>query len=206
MPLIEVTRPYGGQEGRRIKPGTRFSVDEPIEGLVTVTTARAKALLRQNLAKTLDAESLTLDAAPAAEPNRNRAARRLAADPANKMEPDSKPGPSDRAKARRKTPQPKEPREPRPLNDRAGSRAGTDAPASSSQAGPAIVSSTLKQRGTRRAPKSGGSPSTTPGSQPTSPESTTSSQDSSPGQTSSTAATAAGGAPSEESQDSAAFE
>lgn len=206
MPLIEIIRPYGGQEGRRVKPGTRFAVNEEIEGLRTITELRAKALLRQNLAKTLDGKGLTLDAAPAAQPNRNRATRRLATTPANKQEPDSKPGPSPRDAARRKTKQPVEPREPRPLNARAGIRAGTDAPASSSPEAHPILSSTLKQRGTRRGPKSGGSPSTTPASPPTSPELTTSGQDSSPGLTSSTDATAAGGGPSEASQDSAAFE
>lgn len=200
--LVKVIRPYGGQEGRRVKPGTLFSVDAALDGFQTITTARWNQLRQMGLATA----ATPGDETPAA-PNARRT--RQAPDPANKVEPDSKPPrlprqPSQRAGARKRS-QEDTPKEPRPLARRPGSPAGRQEPAASSspedrQAG----SVTLKQRGTRRG--SGGSPSITPGSPPPTPDANTSSPDSAPGLTSSMPATPSGGPASDPSENSAAFD
>jgi hypothetical protein len=93
------------------------------------------------------------------------------------------------------------------LSRRRGSPDGpTEQPASSSPEVRQSGSVTLKQRGTRRAPASAGSPSTTPASPPPTPDATGSSQDPAPGPTSSTPATPAGGPASGPLKDSAAFD
>lgn len=199
--LVKVTRPYGGAEGRRVKPGAIFSVGEDREGYRTITPARWQQLKQMNLAQETE-PGTDAPAAPGANP-RNR----QAPTPANRKEPDSQTPPArdaTRTRARRRG-QEDSPQEPRPLSRRRGSPAGTqEQPASLSPADRQVGSVTLKQRGTRRA--SGGSPSTTPASPPPSPSATTSPPASVPGPTSSTPATPDGGTGSAPSTDLGAFD
>jgi len=197
--LIEITRPYGGQEGRRVKPGTRFWVtgvsrSSPPEGVRTMERVRFGQLQRMGLADQV--QDGAGRAAPGARP------RPTPADPEprsrelpprrTKVEPDSN-APNPRREAQARTPA-KEAAEGEegPTRPRRGGRAGADPQSSSSEVVRQSGSVTLRQRGTRRDRTSGGSPSTTPSS-------------ASAGQTSSTPATSAGGASTTEPGDSAAF-
>ena len=195
--LVEVVRPYSGLEGKRVKPGTRFSVDKERPGLQMITIHRANALKRNHLIKEIAIEGETPMELEAPRPakNQNRPRR-----PVAKVEEDSAPGPSRERDAQRRRTSSKAPRRqdpepaaPRKLSGPAGSLTGQDALSSASPAARPITSSTLRQRGTRRDKASGGSQSTTH-------------SDSSPGPKSSTPATTPGGEPSPESPDSAAFE
>lgn len=194
--LIEVTRPYGGAEGKRVKPGTRFWVKQPGKigkpaGLLEIAPTRYQQLKSMKLVKPLGpvAEAPPApQAKPAKEPRSKPAPQ-----PRNKVEPDSRPpapsAPGPRAAA--KSQSPKDPIDPakRP----GGSPAGKAEPSSSSLAGRPTKPSTLKQRGVRRSDsRSAGSLSTTPG-------------DSAPGPSSSTPATPDGGGTTPASPDSTAF-
>lgn len=200
--LVKVTRPYGGAEGRRVKPGVIFSVGQKRKGFITITQARWQQLKQMNLAE----ETKPGTQAPAAPGARPR--NRQAPTPVNRKEPDSQtPAPQQatttRTRTRRRA-QEDAPTPPRPLLRR-GSQNGTqEQPASLSPADRQAGSVTLKQRGTRRG--SAGSPLTTPDSPPTSQGETTSTQDSVPGPTSSMPVTADGGPGSAPSKDSAAFD
>ncbi len=195
--LAKIIRTYGGQEGRRVKAGTVFSVGEQAQGLPVISLARFRQLQQQRLAEEYLAEGQV--AAPGAKPAQPPRTRPAPAVP-NKMEPDGKPGATNpaadpspaRRRARNKT-QNEAPKEPRPLGRRPdGGQRGEEQPASSSPADHQVGSVTLRQRGTRRG--SAGSQSTTPGS-------------SSPGPTSSTPATGPGGAATTPpAPDSAAFD
>lgn len=196
MTVVEVTRTYGGLEGRRVKAGTRFAVNCTVDGMKTITKPRADQLRGQRLVRDLDVTSAA--AAPGAKPapQPRRGAERS---PPNKSEPDSKPRPNPRRTSRKRT-QTDEPGEPRPLarGRQAGGPDGTADAASSSREDRQAGSVTFKQRGTRRQ-GSGGSPSTTPVSLSKPHATGTSSPASRRGQTSSTPVTPPGGAPSTES-------
>lgn len=182
--LVRVQRTYGGQEGRRVKIGTILAVEEahPTGGQM-ITRARYNQLVQQRLVTRLLGDEI----AAASEENKapgvvipSRNGDRPAAQPGNKMEPDSRPSKpvrNPRQSARAKM-QEESPKEPRPLGRRTGSQTGAAQPASSSPEVHQVGSVTLKQRGVRG--RRAGSPSTTPGS-------------SAPGLTPSTPATALGG-------------
>lgn len=197
--LAEITRTYAGQEGRRIKAGTRFAVGVTIEGLKTISLPRFNQLKAQRLAKEVDGTAL---AAPSAKPapTPRRGAERP---PPNKMEPPSRARPTQPARSRsRKRTQSEQPEEPRPLDrPQAGGPDGEGTASSSSQEVRQTGSLTLRQRGTRRR-TSAGSQSTTPASLTKPPAATTSKRGSRAGPKSSTPATPTGGDTSEESQSS----
>lgn len=52
--IIQITRTYGGQEGRRVKAKTRFAVGNASDGLAVVTKARMQQLISAGLAKIWD--------------------------------------------------------------------------------------------------------------------------------------------------------
>lgn len=186
--LKVVRRPYGGQEGKRLRPGDLFWVqtgskkppkDEKIVAVINL--ARARQLEQQKLIADYDPKAKVEPPSRPAQPS----PRRVPAAPASKVEPDSQPRKESKARVPKAIP----PKGSRP----GGETAGQGQPSSSSPAVPQTGSSTLKQRGTRRkGSTSTGSPSTTPGG-------------SSPGQTSSTDATPPGGDNTPGSADSAAF-
>lgn len=178
--LVKVLRTYGGQEARRVKAGTIFAVDEVLPGFVTITATRARQLKTQRLIEEIRG---TLPPAPegqeAATPR-----RRPSALPGAKVEPDSAPRPAPSSPARRharaRAKQEDAPAAPRPLAH--GGQTGEDSTSSSSPADRQVGSVTIKQRGTRRAPRvAAGSESITPAST------------SSPGRTSSMPAISVGG-------------
>lgn len=187
--LKRVRRPYGGQEGKRLRPGDLFWVQhgskKPPKDVVIVATinlARSRQLEAQKLIEDYDPKAKVEPPSRPAQPS----PRRVPAAPASKVEPDSKP----RVESKQRVPKVTPPKKSRP----GGREDGTDARSSSSPAALPTGSSTLKQRGTRRSGSaSAGSPSTTPGG-------------SSPGQTSSTGATPPGGGNTPASGDSAAFD
>lgn len=155
FPQIAVAvRTFGNSnsfEGLRVKAGTRFAVGAPQGGLKQITVARYQQLKAQGLMRGL--EEADAKAAPAAD---MRTKQRPTMRPLSPLKADAKEPavrrPSPREAARRK--QQAEPPAPRPLNTKAavqgGSPAGTDAPASSSAADPALNTLTSKPRGTRR--------------------------------------------------------
>lgn len=191
--LARIDRTYGGQEGHRVKAGTVFGVGKNYPGLITISQARYSQLKQQRLAHEITAEELEANPPPAPKgermaPGVHRPVSKPAPDPANKVEPDSKPpqrapaSPPARTAVRRRR-QNETPPDPRPLERQNGGRPGRTPSASSSQEVRQAGSVTLKQRGTRGrrvAAPSDGSASTTP-------------IDSPPGRTSRTGATVRGG-------------
>lgn len=183
--LIEVKRPYGGAEGKRVKPGTRFWVALPGKGkkpqrdLREITMGRYQQLKGMRLAEPVDPR-LAAVAAPMDKRDR-QPQRGTAPTPANKVMPDSQPkappAPGGRAASKAQSPKTAASKAARPGGGQPGAEDGLQ---SSSLGGRPTKPSTLKQRGVRRGDRSDGSPSTTPG-------------DSSPGLTASTPATPAGG-------------
>lgn len=49
--ILEITRAYSGQEGHRVRPGDKFVIDGVIEGLPTISGARANQLKGSKLAR-----------------------------------------------------------------------------------------------------------------------------------------------------------
>lgn len=200
--LAQIVRTYGGQEGRRVKAGTVFTVHPTTRpGLIQISPARYQQLKASRLAAEFTGEQPAAPASrPADSPPRGRLTPRrgTAPTPDNKVEPDSqpKPAPNPRRLSRRRT-QNEAPKEPRPLARRlpGGPDGDQEQAASSSPADHQVGSLTLKRRGVRGR-RSGGSALTTPGP-------------SAPGPMSSTDATAPGGAPTTTSSpapESAAFD
>lgn len=200
--LIEVVRPYGGAEGKRVKIGRRFWVQTPKTkappGVQEITQTRYAALKNMRLVVPVTAASAP---APKAKPDRAPGSKpapapRAAPAPAplSKVEPDSKPpaapAPGARSAAKAQVQKTKASAASRP----GGQPSAEGGQQSSSQAGRPTKPSTLKQRGVRRgdSPPSG-LPSTTPGDSP-------------PGQPSSTDATPAGGGTTAAVPDSTAFD
>jgi len=195
--LIQILRTYGGQEGVRVRAGTRFWVAQPGSGkkpadVREMKPARFRQLETQGLAGKVVAGVGKPQPAPKAKVEQPARDKRAPA-PRAKVEPDSTtPAPADpRAPFRAQSP-----KDPRPASSRPTGRAGERAAAlSSSQAALPTGGSTLKQRGVRRGDKKpAGSSSTTP-------------SDSSPTPTSSMAPTPHGGDTPQNpgSEDSAAF-
>lgn len=171
--IAEITRTYGGLEGRRVKIGTRFAIGSAVEGLVTITTARFTQLKDAGLAREYD---------PAAKPGTVQPAYMAARQIVQQRQPiESRTA----RKARLKNAG--APAEPRPLTNPAiGGLSSTVKLAASSPEAQASVVSNLGLRGRR---KSSPSPSMTPTVSP-------------PGPALSTPATAPGGATTTESQNS----
>lgn len=146
--VVEVTRSYSGQEGFRVKAGTRFAVEKGINGLRVIDQGRYMQLLRSGLVRPYKAG----DSTP------------LARAPTPKYEGQVKsPQVMQPAKTQVRTAEKRrqeaKPSEPRPLENPGGGKTGADASASSSPAVQASTKSTSKSRGTRR---SRPSQSTTP--------------------------------------------
>lgn len=175
--MCVVVRTYGGQEGDRVKAGTRLSIDKKRDGMITISRARYRQLESSKIVQPWKGEA---PAAPGASP--------LVEKPNAKAERKS----TIRAIARARTSakQQAEPIDPQPLtNARRGSQTGAAKPAQSSLGDQAQKPSTSKLRGNRRS--AGGSALTTP-------------TNSRPGSTRSTDAMGAGGEQTAESQSSPA--
>ena len=157
--ICVVTRAYGGAEGRRVKAGTRFAIDQEREGLQVISRARFQQLRDARLVKPFGAEDAA--AAPGAATYAARTPRTLDGKPLTESTPGGpgEKGPrATRAAARRRT-QEAAPEAPAPLSPRAGSPTGAGKPSSASPEGQASGGSTSGRRGTRRG--SSPSPSTT---------------------------------------------
>lgn len=169
--ICEITKTYGGVEGRRVKAGTRFAVGQAAGGLMVITPARFGQLKDVGLGREWDPK--TQAAAPRVD---------YVGPKAGQVVQQPKKTQSRTAAKQRRQVQADAPGEPRPLARQAGglSMGGAERPASSSPAAPASNSSSSASpmRGSRR---SAGASSTTPSS-------------SAPGPTSSTAVTGHGGA------------
>lgn len=156
--IAEITRTYGGLEGRRVKAGTRYAVGKGVEGLPIITKARFEQLKIAGLARDWIPGNKAPILAPAyigggqavkqAQPNPSRTARKLREKNAGA------------------------PGEPRPLVNPSAA-GGLSAPvklASSSPEVQASQESNLHMRGRRGSARSS---STTPGKLPPGPESST---------------------------------
>lgn len=159
--ICVIVRAYGGQEGRRVKAGTRFAIDQEREGLRVITRGRYQQLRDAKLAKPFGAEDAA--AAPGSATYAKREApRTLDGQPLTetKVGGPGQAGPvRARAASRRRT-QEASPDAPAPLSRPAGSPTGGGKPSSSSPEGQASNGSTSPRRGNRRG--SSPSPSTTP--------------------------------------------
>lgn len=149
--ICVVRKTYSGQEGERVKAGTRFAVGKEKGGLPVMSNARYLALLERKIVRPFSAEDGK--AAPSAAP----------LEPATITTLQGPSGPGPRAKrqaARNRLKQDDNPPAPTKKADPAGSQTGKAAPSSSSPEGQAPGPSTSTRRGTR---PSASSPSTTPG-------------------------------------------
>jgi hypothetical protein len=194
--LVQVDRPYGGAEGKRVRVGQRFWVKSPGAGKKPQADLREISHPRYVQLKSMKLVSPVAagDTGPGARSKVEREPRnRVAPDPRAKVLPDSAPpkAPGADPKKASKAAAPKSKAAP---GSRPGGRStGETGQPSSSQAGRPTKPSTLKQRGVRRGDRApGGSPSTTPTASP-------------PGASPSTPATPVGGATTAGSEDSTAF-
>jgi hypothetical protein len=63
--IAEITRTYGGQEGRRVKMGTRFAIAKPVGELPVITRQRFTQLVDAGLARAWDPANKTPAPVPA---------------------------------------------------------------------------------------------------------------------------------------------
>lgn len=160
--ICVITRAYGGQEGRRIKVGTRFAIDKAQDGLAVITRGRYQQLRDAKLAKPFGVED-TAAAPGAATYAKQDGPRTLNGQPLTetRIGGTGEKGPrAVRAASRRRTSQEAAPEAPAPLSRPTGSPTGAGGRSSSSPEGQASSGSTSRQRGTRQGSKP--SPSTTP--------------------------------------------
>jgi len=176
--IAEVTRPYSGQEGFRVKAGTRLAVGKPVDGLKVITEDRYNQLLKSGLARPFGAQNGPLSQTP--PPRYEGQIKPMA------LKPPANPQGVGQGAAKRRQQEAK-PAEPRPLENPAGGETGAGVSASSSPADPASTKSTSKLRGARRSRSS---------------QSTTRTKNAG-GQKPSTPATADGGASTKDAKNSA---
>lgn len=156
--IAEITRTYGGLEGRRVKAGTRFAIGKPAGGLEAITQARFTQLRDAGLARKFEG-----DDGPAARQPGPVARQTVVQRPLNRSRTAAKAAAKNAGR----------PPEPRPLvNPAHGGQTSAVKLASSSPEVQASVESNLALplRG-RRKPSS--SPSTTRGKSAPGPESST---------------------------------
>jgi hypothetical protein len=156
--IAEVTRTYGGLEGRRIKAGHRFAVGKAIDGLDQISRSRFQQLKDAGLAREWDPSGT----APAPrQPAPGVARQTVVHKPLNQSRTAAKAAAKNSAR----------PAEPRPLTNPAlGGPASAVKLALSSPEVRASVESNLALRGRRKSPAS---PSTTPTKSVPGPESST---------------------------------
>ncbi len=174
--IAEITRTYGGLEGRRVKAGTRFSIGKATQGLPVITQARFTQLRDAGLAR----EWANGAGAPVRQPG-----------PVARQTVIQKPLNESRTARKARMKNAGAPTEPRPLVNPAhgGPTSGVKLASSSPEVQASVESNlALPLRGRR---KSASSRSTTPGK-------------SSPGPESSTPATAAGGVTIQDARNSPA--
>lgn len=157
--IAEITRTYGGLEGRRVKAGTRFAIGKAVEGLPQISRTRFTQLVDAGLARLWVPGNKTPIATPAytgggqvvqqKQPLESRTARKL------------------RAK------NPGAPGEPRPLVNPASAPGSLAAPVSLESLSPADQASIKSNLGLRGRRKSSASPSTMRTASPPGPESST---------------------------------
>lgn len=156
--IAEITRTYGGLEGRRVKAGTRFAIGKSTEGLPVITKTRFIQLTDAGLARQWIQGNKTPIGQPAytgggqqvkqAQPNASRTARKLREKNAGS------------------------PGEPRPLAN-PSAPGGLSAPVKLESLSPEVQASTAANLGLRGRRGSARSSSTTPGKLPPGPESST---------------------------------
>lgn len=169
--IAEITRTYGGMEGRRIKAGTRLAIDKEIEGLQVISLGRYRQLVQAGLARPWTGSPIPPSAAPRPA---YAAAGQTVKQPIQTASRSVKQAQAKAAKRKNA----EAPPEPRPLVNTAGGQTGPSASSSLSPEDQASKKASLGLRGTRTSKRS---PSTTPSA-------------SSPGPAPSTPATAPGGA------------
>jgi hypothetical protein len=142
--IVEVTRTYGGDEGYRVKAGTKFSVAKPYKlhgvDLQVISQGRYSQLLKANLIRTYAGDNTPLSETP--RPNYEGQASRMTT-VKQPMQTQTRTA----AQAREAAPQ-----EPRPLENPAsppGGQTGADSSSSSSAAAQASKPSTSNVRGNR---------------------------------------------------------
>lgn len=182
---IEIVRPYGGQEGARVRRGTLFhapGATDAGEGSTEISRQRCIDLLNARIAVRLDQPSI--DAAPGARPSVGlRPAAPASRDlnvsrgPKKKRTAPEQPAGEKvvvpRPPRRRQQAEPAPPRRIDQGSAPTGSPTGQDASPSSLQADHPSEASTSEPLKKKRGRRSGGSPSTTAGDSPNSPTSTT---------------------------------
>lgn len=149
--IAVVTRTYSGQEGNRVRAGTRFAVVKAREGMTVISLARYNALRDNKLARPLGEEDSA--AVPA------RAGYKAGPTEIQGAGTGVTLARSVRERSRRRVPQNENPTPPKALAP-AGSQTGKAAPPSLSLGDQASKTSTSTGRGTRRT--SASSQSTTP--------------------------------------------
>jgi hypothetical protein len=168
--IAEITRTYGGVEGRRIKAGTRFAIGKAVDGLPTLTRTRFTQLVDAGLARLW----VPGNKDPIPTPGYTGGGQAVV----QKQPLESRTSKKLRAK------NPGAPGEPRPLVNPASAPGSLSAPVSLESLSPADQASIKSNLGLRGRRKSSASPSTMPIASP-------------PGRESSTAATAPGGGTTE---------
>ncbi len=168
--IAEITRTYGGLEGRRVKAGTRMAVEKPVAGLQVITLGRYKQLVSAGLARPWTGSPTPAPAPRPAYAPQGQTVKQPIQTAARSVKQAQK-----KAAARKN---PGAPLEPRPLVNPAGGQTGASESASLSPEDQASKKATLGLRGTRASRRS---QSITPTA-------------SSPGPTPSTPATGPGGA------------
>jgi hypothetical protein len=156
--IAEITRTYGGLEGRRVKAGTRYAVGKSSDGLPTITKTRFEQLKQAGLARDYVAGNKTPIGQPAytgggqvvqqRQPNASRTARKVREKNAGS------------------------PGEPRPLAN-PSAPGGLQQPVSLESLSPADQASIKSNLGLRGRRGSSASRSTTLGKLPPGPESST---------------------------------
>lgn len=157
--IAEITRTYGGLEGRRVKAGTRFAIAKAQGGLVVITQARFQQLRDAGLAREEDSP-----AARAGTPPRQPG-------PVHQGHVKQKLLNESRTARKARNKNAGAPAEPRPLvNPAIGSQTTPVKLESLSPEAQASIKSNLGLRGRRKSPVSR---STTPGPDSPGPESST---------------------------------
>jgi hypothetical protein len=158
--IAEITRTYGGLEGRRVKAGTRFAVGQASDGLPTITKSRFQQLKDAGLARPWDPKASPGRPVPLA--NVSPAGQSVRQAPLNRSRTATKAALKNAGA----------PSEPRPLVNPAGGSPilETVKLESLSPEAQASAKSNLGLRG-RRALSA--SPSTTPGKLPPGPDTST---------------------------------
>ena len=138
--IVVVTKTYSGQEGNRVKAGTRFAVVKEKGGLPVITAARYQALVASKLVRPFGQGDAKV--APGAGP--------LPATITTLEGPAGKTVRATRQAQRTRAKQTENPEAPKQVaGPQHGSQTGAAAPSASSAAAPVSEKSTSARRGTR---------------------------------------------------------